>query len=166
MIYLDYNSTTPVDPRVLESMLPYFTEKFGNAASKTHAYGWLAEQAVEDARKKVAELINAEPNEIIFTSGATEAINLALKGVYEAYRSKGNHIVTVSTEHKAVLDTCEHLKKLGAEITLLKVSREGFIDLDELKGAITEKTILVSVMMANNETGVIQPLCSVLTVTI
>src|SRR5437016_267799 len=154
-IYLDYNSTTPVDPRVLEAMLPYFTEKFGNAASKTHSYGWIAEQAVDDARKKVADLIGAEPNEIIFTSGATEAINLAMKGVSEAYRSKGNHIITVSTEHKAVLDTCGHLKKYGAEITLLKVNHEGLINPDELRNAITEKTILVSIMMANNETGVI-----------
>src|SRR5436190_11083859 len=113
MIYLDYNSTTPVDSRVLEAMLPYFSEKFGNAASRTHAYGWVAEQAVEDARKQVASLVNAEPNEITFTSGATEAINLTIKGVYEAYRSKGNHIVTVGTEHKAVLDTCSHLEKTG-----------------------------------------------------
>src|ERR1051325_3154902 len=129
MVYLDYNSTTPVDNRVVAAMLPYFTERFGNAASKTHSYGWVAEQAVEDARKQVASLIDAETGEIIFTSGATEAINLALKGAFEAYRSKGNHIVTVSTEHKAVLDTCEHLKKTGAEITLLNVNREGFIDL-------------------------------------
>src|SRR6185503_2370755 len=116
-IYLDYNSTTPVDPRVLEAMLPYFTEKFGNAASKTHSFGWVAEEAVEIARKQVAALINAEPSEIIFTSGATEAINLSLKGVFEAYRSKGNHIITISTEHKAVLDCCKKLEKYGAEIT-------------------------------------------------
>jgi len=160
-VYLDYNATTQVDPRVLEAMLPYFSENFGNAASRTHSFGWIAEQAVDDARKKVAELIGAEPNEIVFTSGATEAINLAMKGVFEAYRSKGNHIVTVATEHKSVLDTCEHLKKLGAEITLLKVNREGLIDLDELKNSITEKTILVSVMMANNETGVIQPISEI-----
>ncbi len=157
-VYLDYNSTTPVDQRVLETMLPYFSEKFGNAASKTHAYGWIAEEAVRQAREQVARLIHAEAGEIIFTSGATEAINLALKGVFESYRSKGNHIVTVATEHKAVLDTCMHLEKSGAEITCLEVDKEGLINPDELKNAITEKTILVCIMMVNNETGVIQPM--------
>lgn len=157
-IYLDYNATTPVDKRVLEAMLPCFSEKFGNASSKTHAFGWIAEDAVKDARKQVAELINCEEQEIVFTSGATEAINLAIKGVFGSYRAKGNHIVTVQTEHKAVLDTCKSLKKKGDEVTYLKVNREGMIDLNELENAITEKTILVSIMFANNETGVIQPM--------
>jgi cysteine desulfurase len=157
-VYLDYNSTTPVDQLVLESMLPYFSQKFGNAASKTHSYGWIAEEAVKHAREQVGKLIHAETGEIIFTSGATEAINLALKGVYEAYHAKGKHIVTVATEHKAVLDTCDHLEKTGAEITYLKVNAEGLIDLEELKDSITEKTILVCVMLVNNETGVIQSL--------
>lgn len=157
-IYLDYNSTTPVDPLVLEAMLPYFKEKFGNAASSTHAYGWVAEQAVDDARQHVAKLLNAESNEIVFTSGATEAINLALKGVFEAYKSKGNHIITVSTEHKAVLDTCSYLEKNGARITLLPVQPDGLIQPEELRKHLTDKTILVSVMFANNETGVIQPI--------
>lgn len=156
-IYLDYNATTPVDERVLETMLPYFSEKFGNAASKTHAYGWIADEAVSRARGQIATMLNAEPGEIIFTSGATEAINLALKGVFEAYRTKGNHIVTVATEHKAVLDTCRHLEKSGAHVTYLPVNNHGLIDPDELRKAITNKTILVSVMVANNETGVIQP---------
>lgn len=156
-IYLDYNATTPVDERVLETMLPYFSEKFGNAASKTHAYGWIADEAVSRARGQIATMLNAEPGEIIFTSGATEAINMALKGVFEAYRTKGNHIVTVATEHKAVLDTCRHLEKSGAHVTYLPVNNHGLIDPDELRKAITNKTILVSVMVANNETGVIQP---------
>src|ERR1035437_2802766 len=168
-VYLDYNSTTPVDPRVLEAMLPYFTEKFGNAASKTHSFGWVAEAAVEKAREQVAKLIGATPHEIIFTSGATEAINLAIKGVYEAYSAvmspsgggEGggkNHIVTVSTEHKAVLDTCKYLESKGAEVKYLPVDREGLIDLDQLRNSITPSTILVCVMYANNETGVIQPM--------
>ncbi len=156
-VYLDYNSTTPVDPRVLEAMLPYFSEKFGNAASKMHRFGWVADEAVENARKQVAALINAEPSEIIFTSGATEAINLALKGTCEAYRSKGNHIITVSTEHKAVLDSCKKLEKQGASVTYLPVDRDGLIDLSELEKAVSDKTILISVMLANNETGAIQP---------
>ncbi len=156
-VYLDYNSTTPVAPRVLETMLPYFTEKFGNASSKTHKYGWVAEEAVENARRQVAELIHAEPSEIVFTSGATEAINLALKGAFEAYRSKGNHIITVTTEHKAVLDCCKKLEKTGAEVTSLPVSSDGLIDLKLLKNSITERTVLISVMYANNEIGVIQP---------
>ncbi|TDE16403.1 cysteine desulfurase family protein [Dyadobacter psychrotolerans] len=156
-IYLDNNATTPMDPRVLAEMLPYFIEKFGNAASRTHAFGWEAEEAVEIARENVAELIGASPKEIVFTSGATEAINLALKGIFEGAASKGNHIITVQTEHKAVLDTCQHLEKLGAQITYLSVDSNGLINLHELENAITEQTILISVMYANNETGVIQP---------
>jgi cysteine desulfurase len=157
-VYLDYNATTPVDKRVLETMLPYFTEKFGNSASRTHAFGWLADDAVKTARMQVARLINCLEQEIVFTSGATEAINLAIKGVWQNYRSKGNHIITVKTEHKAVLDTCATLEKNGAEITYLSVDREGLIDLNELKNALTDKTILVVVMYINNETGVIQPI--------
>ncbi len=157
-VYLDYNSTTPVDQRVLQDMLPYFSEKFGNAASKTHAYGWIAEEAVTQSREQVAKLIHAEPGEIIFTSGATEAVNLALKGVFEAYRSKGNHIVTLATEHKAVLDTCKHLEKSGAEISTLGVDKNGLIDLEELRRSVSEKTILVCIMMVNNETGVMHPM--------
>ena len=131
-IYLDYNATTPCDPQVVEAMLPYFTKSFGNAASRSHLFGWKAEEAVEHAREQVAELIGADKTEIVFTSGSTESSNLALKGVYELYASKGNHIITVATEHKAVLDCCHHLEKTGAEITFLKVNREGFIDLKEL----------------------------------
>jgi cysteine desulfurase len=160
-VYLDYNSTTPVDPRVLETMLPYFSEKFGNAASKTHSFGWVAEAAVEQARERVAKLIGATPHEIIFTSGATEAINLAIKGVWENYQSKGNHIVTVSTEHKAVLDTCKYLETRGAKVTYLPVDREGLIDLNSLRDAIIPSTLLVCVMYANNETGVIQPISEI-----
>ena len=157
-IYLDYNSTTPVDPRVLEAMLPYFNEKFGNAASRSHAFGWAAEEAVEVAREQVARLIGAEPKEIIFTSGATEGDNLALKGVFEAYAAKGNHIITVATEHKAVLDSCHHIERLGGEVTYLPVDHEGLIDLAELEAAIRPTTILIAVMYANNEIGVIQPI--------
>ncbi len=157
-IYLDYNATTPVDPRVVDAMLPYFTEKFGNAASRTHAFGWVANDAVEGSRKQVAELINCLDQELVFTSGATEAINLALKGVWEIYQAKGNHIITVCTEHRAVLDTCASLEKKGARITYLKVDRQGLIDLTELKNALTPQTILVAIMYANNETGVIQPI--------
>ena len=157
-IYLDYNATTPVDKRVLETMIPYFTEKFGNAASRTHAFGWVANDAVETARKQVAELIQCSDQEIIFTSGATEAINLALKGTWENYSTKGNHIITVATEHKAVLDTCCSLEKKGARVTYLPVDREGLIALDQLEKALTKQTILVAVMYANNETGVIQPI--------
>lgn len=156
-IYLDYNSTTPVDPAVLETMLPYFSGHFGNAASRTHAYGWVAEQAVKNARAQTAALFHCDEQEVIFTSGATEAINLAFKGVFEAYRSKGKHIVTVSTEHKAVLDTCKHLEKLGAEITIVPVMADGMVDKEMIRAAIRPDTILVSVMLANNETGVIQP---------
>lgn len=157
-VYFDYNATTPVDKRVLETMLPYFTEKFGNAASRTHALGWVAEDAVATARKQVAELINCIEQEVIFTSGATEAINLAIKGVWENYQVKGNHIITVSTEHKAVLDTCKALERRGARVTYLSVNREGLIDPEELCEALTPQTILVSIMYANNETGVIQPI--------
>ena len=158
LIYFDNNATTKVDERVLETMMPYFSQHYGNASSKLHEAGWIAEAAVEKARQQVADLIGAEPNEIIFTSGATEAINTAIKGIFKAYRTKGNHIITVCTEHKAVLDTCEFLKGEGAEITYLNVDKEGLIDLDELKSAIKPTTILISVMTANNETGVIQSL--------
>src|SRR3954470_8680470 len=156
-IYLDNNATTPMDPRVLEAMLPYFTEKFGNAASRNHSFGWVAEDAVDYAREQVAKLINADPKEIIFTSGATEGDNLAIKGVYEMYASKGNHIITCTTEHKAVLDTCKHIEKVGGEVTYLQVNKEGLIDLNELEAAIKPTTILIAIMYANNEIGVIQP---------
>ncbi len=156
MIYLDYNATTPVDEEVLQEMMPYFSVKFGNAASSTHIVGAQAKDAVENARIQIAKAINCDAQEIIFTSGSTEAINLAIKGVYNLYQTKGNHIVTVETEHKAVLDTCKFLEKKGAEVTYLKVDENGLIDLQELKKAITGKTILVAVMYANNETGVIQ----------
>ncbi len=157
-IYLDNNATTPCDPRVVEAMLPYFTDKFGNAASRTHAFGWEGEEAVELAREQVACLIGAETKEIVFTSGATEADNLALKGVFEMYASKGNHIITVATEHKAVLDSCHHIEKLGGEVTYLPVNREGLIDLEQLQKAIRPTTILIAIMYANNELGVIQPI--------
>ncbi len=155
-IYLDNNATTPMDPRVLEAMLPYFVEKFGNAASRNHSFGWVAEEAVDYAREQVAKLINADPKEIIFTSGATEADNLAIKGVYEMYASKGNHIITCTTEHKAVLDTCKHIEKIGGQVTYLAVKEDGLIDLQVLENAITDKTILIAIMYGNNETGVIQ----------
>jgi len=157
-IYLDNNATTPMDPRVLEAMLPYFVEKFGNAASRSHAFGWVAEEAVDYAREQVAKLIGADPKEIIFTSGATEADNLALKGVFEMYATKGNHIITCTTEHKAVLDTCKHIEKLGGQVTYLPVQADGLIDLKELEKAITDKTILISIMYGNNEIGVVQPI--------
>jgi cysteine desulfurase len=157
-IYLDYNATTPVDEKVLQEILPYFTIYFGNAASKTHTLGWQAEAAVDKARKQIAYFINCEEGELVFTSGSTESCNLAIKGVFEKYKTKGNHIITVTTEHKAVLDTCAALEKQGATVTYLSVSPEGLIDLDELKNHITDKTILVCVMLANNETGVIQPI--------
>ena len=156
-IYLDNNATTPMDPRVLEAMLPYFTQKFGNAASRNHSFGWVAEEAVDYAREQIAKLINADPKEIIITSGATEADNLAIKGVYEMYASKGNHIITCTTEHKAVLDTCKHIEKIGGSVTYLEVKEDGLIDLAELEKAITDKTILISIMYGNNETGVVQP---------
>ena len=156
-VYLDNNATTAIDPRVLEAMMPYFIEHFGNAASRSHAFGWEAEEAVDYAREQVAKLVGAEPKEIIFTSGATEADNLALKGVYEMYASKGNHIITASTEHKAVLDSCKHIEKLGGEITYLNVNEQGLISLKELEVAIKPSTIMIAIMYANNETGVIQP---------
>lgn len=158
LIYLDNNATTPTDPRVVEAMLPYFYEKHGNAASRNHPFGWIAEEAVDYAREQIAALIQADPKEIIFTSGATESDNLGLKGVFEMYASKGNHIITVSTEHKAVLDTCQKIEKQGGEVTYLNVNKEGLINLEELEAAITDKTIMVCVMWANNETGVIQPM--------
>lgn len=157
-IYLDNNATTPMDPRVLEAIVPFFTKHFGNAASSTHQFGWEAEGAVEYAREQVAELIGAEPKEIVFTSGATESDNLALNGIFEAYAAKGNHIITVATEHKAVLDTCKHIEKKGGEITYLNVKADGLIDIHELEKAIKSNTILISVMYANNEIGVIQPI--------
>ncbi len=156
-IYLDYNSTTPCDPRVVEAMLPYFTGKFGNAASRSHAFGWEAEAAVELAREQVAGLIGAEPKEIIFTSGATEGDNLAIKGVAEAYASKGRHMITVVTEHKAVVDAAQHAERMGEEVSWLSVDGEGLIDLAELEAAIRPETVLIAVMYANNEIGVIQP---------
>jgi cysteine desulfurase len=156
-IYLDNNATTPVDPQVLQAMLPYFTEHFGNAASRSHSFGWVAEEAVTQAREQAAQLIGADPSEIIFTSGATEAINLAMKGAFEMYAAKGRHIITCTTEHKAVLDTTAHLEKRGAEITYLPVNRDGTIDAGTLQSAIREDTILISIMLANNETGVLQP---------
>jgi cysteine desulfurase len=155
-IYLDHNATTPCDPRVLEAMLPYFREFYGNAASRSHAFGWQAEAAVDLAREQVAGLIGAEPKEIVFTSGATESDNLALKGVFELFSSKGNHIITVATEHNAVLDTCRHIEKSGGEITYLPVDAGGLVNLEELEGAIRPSTILLSIMYANNELGVIQ----------
>ena len=156
-IYLDNNATTPVDPGVLEAMLPYFREQFGNAASRQHAFGWTANESVEIAREQVAKLIGADPAEIIFTAGATESDNLALKGVFESYAGKGNHLITCVTEHKAVLDTCAHLEKLGAEITYLGVDHRGQIDLTALEAAIRPTTILIALMYANNETGTIFP---------
>lgn len=147
-----------MDPRVLEAMLPFFTTYFGNASSRTHSFGWEADAAVEYAREQIAYLINAEPQEIVFTSGATEADNLALKGIFEMHQSKGNHLITVKSEHKAVLDSCKHLEKMGADITYLDVKNDGLIDTEELENAINARTILISVMYANNETGVIQPI--------
>ena len=146
-----------MDPRVLEAMLPYFVERFGNAASRSHSFGWVAEEAVDYGREQVAKLIGADPKEIIFTSGATEADNLAIKGVYEMYASKGNHIITCTTEHKAVLDTCKHIEKIGGQVTYLQVKEDGLIDLKELENAITDKTILITIMWGNNEIGVLQP---------
>jgi cysteine desulfurase len=156
-IYLDNNATTPMDPRVLEAMIPYFTEHFGNAASRNHPFGWEAEEAVDYAREQVAKLIGADPKEIIFTSGATEGDNLGIKGVYEMYASKGNHIITCTTEHKAVLDTCKHIEHLGGEVTYLPVAANGLIDLTALEAAIKPTTILIAIMYANNEIGVVQP---------
>ncbi len=157
-IYMDNHATTPMDPRVLEEMLPYFMEKFGNAASRNHSFGWAAEEGVETARERIAKLIGATTKEIIFTSGATESDNLAIKGVAEMYREKGNHIITAVTEHKAVLDTCKRLEKYGYRVTYLPVQKDGLIDLEDLKRAMDDKTILVTIMAANNEIGVVQPI--------
>jgi len=163
-IYMDYNSTTPCDARVVDAMLPYFTRSFGNAASKTHSFGWQAEEAVDYAREQIAGLISAETKEIIFTSGATEAINLALKGVLEAYASKGNHIITSNIEHKAVLDTCRHLEKQGADVTYLPVNSKGLISPQQIEEAIRPNTVLIAIMYANNETGTILPVREIGTV--
>jgi cysteine desulfurase len=160
-IYLDNHATTPMDPRVLNAMLPYFTEKFGNAASRNHSFGWESELAVENARKQIASLIGASPKEIIFTSGATESNNLAIKGIAEMYAERGNHIITAATEHKAVLDTCKHLEKRGCRVTYLPLQQNGLIDLEMLREAFTDKTILVTIMYANNEIGVIQPIAEI-----
>jgi len=160
-IYMDNHATTPLDPRVLEAMLPYFTEKFGNAASRNHSFGWSAEEAVEKARQQVASLINASAKEIIWTSGATESDNLMIKGVAEMYREKGNHIITQAIEHKAVLDTCKNLEKHGFEVTYLPVQKDGRVSLDDLRKAIKPTTILISVMYANNEIGVINPISEI-----
>ncbi|HEX8424723.1 IscS subfamily cysteine desulfurase [Hymenobacter sp.] len=157
-IYLDNNATTPLDPRVLEAMMPYLTEVFGNAASRNHPFGWAAEEAVDYARDQIASLINCDAKEIIFTSGATESDNLGIKGVFEMYSQKGNHIITATTEHKAVLDTCKHIEKLGGRVTYLPVNSEGLISLDDLEAAMTPQTILVTIMYGNNETGTIQPI--------
>ena len=163
-VYLDNNATTAMDPRVFEAMKPFFMEIYGNAASASHVYGWEAKDAVEEARENIASLIHANQKEIIFTSGATESVNLAIKGVFEHLSKSGNHIITCETEHKAVLDTCRHIEKIGAEITYLKVDADGLIDPDELKTAIRPTTILIAIMYANNETGVIQPIREISTI--
>jgi len=160
-IYMDNHATTPVDRRVVDAMLPYFSAQFGNAASRNHAFGWEAEKAVDTARKQIADLIGATPKEIIFTSGATESNNLAIKGVAEMYAERGNHVITSATEHKAVLDTCKRLEKQGYRVTYLPVQRDGRIDLQMLEEAITDKTILISIMYANNEIGVLQPVAEI-----
>jgi cysteine desulfurase len=160
-IYMDYHATTPVDPRVFEAMKPYFLNIFGNAASRNHSFGWEAEEAVEKSRKQIADLIGATAKEIVFTSGATESNNLAIKGVAQMYAEKGNHIITAATEHKAVLDTCKHLEKDGIRVTYLPVQTNGLVDLEMLKDAITDKTILISLMYANNEIGVLQPIAEI-----
>jgi cysteine desulfurase len=160
-IYMDNHATTPVDPRVLEEMLPFFTDRFGNAASRNHSFGWTAEEGVEQGRDRLAKLIGATSKEVIFTSGATESNNLAIKGVAEMYREKGNHIITAVTEHKAVLDTCKRLEKYGYRVTYLPVQKDGLVDLDELRKAMDEKTILVTIMAANNEIGVLQPVAEI-----
>jgi cysteine desulfurase len=163
-IYLDNNATTPMDPRVLEAMTPYFLEHYGNAASRNHPFGWQAEEAVDYAREQIAKLIGADPKEIIFTSGATEGDNLGIKGIYEMYASKGNHIITATTEHKAVLDTCKHIEKTGGEVTYLQVKPDGLIDLKELEAAIRPTTILIAIMYANNEIGTVQPIREISTI--
>ncbi len=160
-IYMDNHATTPMDPRVLEEMLPFFMESFGNSASRNHAFGWAAEEGVETARERIAKLIGASTKEIIFTSGATESDNLAIKGVAEMYREKGNHIITAVTEHKAVLDTCKRLEKHGYRVTYMPVQKDGLVNLDELKAAMDDKTILVTIMAANNEIGVVQPIAEI-----
>src|SRR5450631_2418493 len=160
-IYLDNHATTPMDPRVFEAMRPYFMETFGNAASRNHSFGWEAEEAVEKSRKQIASLIGATAKEIVFTSGATESNNLALKGVAEMYAEKGNHIITAATEHKAILDTCKRLEKNGCRVTYLPVQANGLVDLDMLRDAITDKTILITIMYANNEIGVVQPMAEI-----
>ncbi len=160
-IYMDYHATTPMDPRVFEAMKPYFLQTFGNAASRNHSFGWEAEEAVEKSRKQIASLIGATNKEIVFTSGATESNNLALKGVAEMYAEKGNHIITAATEHKAILDTCKRLEKHGVRVTYLPVQQNGLVDLDQLQAAITDKTILISIMYANNEIGVLQPIAEI-----
>jgi cysteine desulfurase len=157
-IYLDHNATTPCDPRVVEAMIPYFTQSFGNAASRNHPFGWQAEEAVDYAREQVAKLINADPKEIIFTSGATEADNLAIKGVFEMYATKGNHIITCNIEHKAVLDTCKHLEKEGAEVTYLQVNPDGLVTPEQVEAAIKPNTILIAIMYGNNEIGTLMPI--------
>ncbi len=160
-IFMDNHSTTPMDPRVLEAMIPYFTEKFGNAASRNHSFGWEAEKASEDVRQQIARLIHADPKDIIFTSGATESDNLALKGVVEMYRAKGDHIITSVTEHRAILDTAKRLEKQGIKVTYLPVRPDGLVDPDEVRKAITDKTILISIMLANNEIGTINPVAEI-----
>ena len=160
-IYMDNHSTTPMDPRVLDTMLPYFIEKFGNAASRNHQFGWEAEEAVENARKQIAKLIHCDAKEIVFTSGATESDNLALKGVVEMYKEKGDHIVTCTTEHRAILDTCKSLEKRGIKVTYLPVEKDGRVNPDEVRKALTDKTILISVMLANNEIGTIHPIAEI-----
>jgi cysteine desulfurase len=160
-VYLDFHATTPVDPRVLEAMLPYFSERFGNPASRQHAYGWEAQKAVDTARSQVAALIGASPSEIVFTSGASESNNLAIKGAVHARRTRGDHIITAATEHKSVLDSCACLEREGCRVTRLRVDSEGFIDLDELRATISDRTVLISIMAANNEIGVLQPLAAI-----
>jgi cysteine desulfurase len=160
-IYLDNHATTPVDPRILAEMLPYFSEHFGNSASRNHSFGWTAEEAVKTARRRVAKLLGASPEEIVFTSGATESDNLAMKGIAEAYRGKGNHIITATTEHKAVLDSCHHLEQSGFRVTYLSVQTNGLIDLAALERALDDQTILVTIMAANNETGTLQPIAEI-----
>jgi cysteine desulfurase len=157
-IYLDNHATTPMDPRVLEAMMPFFVDQFGNAASRNHSFGWVAEEAVEKSRKQIADLIGATSKEIVFTSGATESNNLAIKGVVEMYAQKGNHVITAATEHKAVLDTCKRIEKHGAKVTYLPVRTDGLVDLDQLRDAMTDKTVLVSIMHGNNEIGTVQPM--------
>src|SRR4026208_2474620 len=155
-IYMDNHATTPLDPRALETMMPYLTDRFGNAASRNHKFGWEAEEAVEEARKQIATLIGADAGEIVITSGATESDNLAVKGVASMYREKGDHIITCVTEHKAILDSCKHLEKEGYKVTFLPVDNKGLVNLEDLKAAITDQTILITIMTANNEVGVVQ----------